>query len=175
MAKGKDRKSNSTWLTTLGGLIAVVALIYLTARMLKKGIPIGQRPLPDDALQVLGRKSLDYRNTLHLVRCGSKMLVVGSSPEGLSPLAEITDPAEVEALVDLCKPVESESSGDLFSQFFRRFQAHENGDDLDSADSDGGGDRTADPAVLRLQARLQTRSDHDHNDSPDQHVGDVAG
>ena len=81
---GKQTKKNpgSAWWTTLGSLTAVLALVYLTAKVLRKSMPAAQRTLPVEVVQMLGRKPLDYRNTIHLVRCGSRLLILGSSQAG---------------------------------------------------------------------------------------------
>jgi flagellar biogenesis protein FliO len=171
----KERTSTGSWFTTLGGLIAVVALIYITARVLKKGMPLGPRNLPDDAVQVLGRKSLDYRNTLHLVRCGSRVLVIGSSPDGLSSLAEINDPDEVETLSELCKPTATESPVETIAQYFRRLQNSDDPADdepLTGTDTDR---QPADPAVLRLQSRMQRPRHTDGTETSGGQPEEVAG
>jgi hypothetical protein len=53
---------------------------------------------------VLGRRSLDNRHAVTLVRCGSRVLVLGFSPQGMHTLAEVTDPVEVDFLSGLCRP-----------------------------------------------------------------------
>jgi flagellar biogenesis protein FliO len=121
--KVQERNSSSSWWTTLVSLTAVLALVYLTAKVLRKGIPAPQRTLPIEAVQVIGRKSLDYKNTIQLVRCGSRLLILGSSQAGLTALSEITDPAEVDYLTGLCKPSEPATVAETFNQLFRKFQA----------------------------------------------------
>ena len=59
--------------------------------------------LPVEAVEVLGRTAVDGRHAISLVRCGSRVLVLSvDDAEGLSTLAEINDPQEVNLLVDLC-------------------------------------------------------------------------
>lgn len=153
------------WWGTVGALTAVLALVFLAAKVVRKSMPAATRALPPEVVQVLGRKPLDYRNTLHLVRLGSKLLVLGSSQEGLSTLSEVTDPVEVDYLAGLCRPAASTSLADSFNQLFRRIQSRPEGDE---ARDDAAGDddlppgaspsvddeQEPDPAVLRLQARL---------------------
>ncbi len=150
-ARPKAKNSGGAWWTTLASLTAVLALVYLTAKVLRKGMPAAQRTLPVEVVQVLGRKPLDYRNTIHLVRCGSRLLILGSSQAGLTPLSEISDPVEVDYLAGLCKPSELGSVADTFNQLFRKFQAPEPTETAGQAEPEAD----ADPAVLRLQARLQ--------------------
>ena len=142
--------SNTGWGTTLGGLTAVLALIFLTAKVLRKSIPAAQRTLPNEVVQVLGRKPLDYRHTIHLIRCGSRLLVIGSSQAGLSTLCEMADPVEIDYLAGLCQPSEPNSVASSFNQLFRRFQAPAAENEVEPETR-----ASTDPAALRLQERLQ--------------------
>lgn len=149
----KAKSSSGSWWTTLGSLTAVLALVFLTAKALRKGMPAAQRTLPAEVVQVLGRKALDHRNTIHLVRCGSKLLILGSSQAGLTSLSEIADPVEVDMLAGLCKPSEPGMVADTFNQLFRKFQAPEIADATATGEPEPNFD--TDSAVFRLQARLQ--------------------
>jgi|SRR5579863_1746263 len=152
-SSGKFSKPTSaSWGTTLGGLIAVMALIYLTAKVLRKSMPAANRTLPTEVIQVLGRKPLDYRHSIHLIRCGSRLLVVGASQDGLTTLCEMTDPVEIDYLAGLCKPSEPTSVTETFNQLFRRLQR--------PADAESAGDpeitqSNSDTAAARLQERLR--------------------
>jgi len=163
----KGKSPSGSWGTTLGGLTAVLALIYLTAKVLRKSIPAAQRTLPVEVVQVLGRKPLDYRHSIHLIRCGSKLLVVGSSQEGLTTLCEMTDPVEIDYLAGLCKPSEPTSVAGSFNQLFRRFQGPASAPGTDEPETRS----KADPAALRLQERLQmpTRNDADDLNEDEPH------
>jgi flagellar biogenesis protein FliO len=162
-----NKSSNAGWGTTLGGLIAVLTLIYLTAKFLRKSMPAAQRTLPVEVVQVLGRKPLDYRHSIHLIRCGSRLLVVGASQEGLTTLCEMTDPVEIDYLAGLCKPSEPTSVADSFNQLFRRFQSPATTDNNTEPEIQS----SSDPAALRLQERLQksTRRDSDDLNDEDPH------
>src|SRR5690242_2125021 len=85
----KASSASSVW-TTFGSLAVVVFLILLIARSWKKHGPTIGGQLPSEAVELLGRKHIDARQTLHLVRLGSRMLLLGSSAGGLRTLAEIT-------------------------------------------------------------------------------------
>jgi flagellar biogenesis protein FliO len=161
-APSKHSGGSATW-TTVGGLLAVLALILLIARVLRKGMPAAQRTLPNEVVHVLGRKPLDYRHTIHLIRCGSRLLVVGSSQEGLTTLCEMTDPVEIDYLAGLCKPSEPTTVAESFNQLFRRFQSPA------AAESamEPAAHASSDPAVLRLQERLLISRHGDSNDAHD--------
>jgi len=150
----KPRSAATSWWTSLGGFVAVLALVLLSAKLLRKSLPAAQKGLPPEVIKILGRKPLDYRHTIHLVRCGSRLLVLGSSQEGLTTLSEITDPVEIDSLAGMCESRESPSLAQGFSQFFRKY---ENASPLEAepeAPVEPPTDQENDAAVLRLQKRL---------------------
>lgn len=112
----------SGWWTTTAGLLVVLGLIVGGAKLFKKHLPGAARFLPPEAVQVLGKRPLDYKQMIYLLRCGSKILVVGASPQGLVTLGEITEPVEVDYLAGLCKTGDEQSGGQTFAQLFRQFQ-----------------------------------------------------
>ncbi|HLJ11966.1 MAG TPA: flagellar biosynthetic protein FliO [Planctomycetaceae bacterium] len=152
-AMPRPRNSGGGWWTTLGGLVAVLALFFVIARLVRKSAPAAQKTLPAEVMQVLGRKSLDYRHAIHLIRFGSRLLVLGSSQEGLRTLSEIADPLEVDYLAGLCKPSEPASVAQSFNQLFKKFQSPAAPEPEAELETDLSSD--SDPAVLRLQERLQ--------------------
>lgn len=93
--------------TTILALGAIVGALALAGRWLKPylGVPQG---LPMEALELLGRRMIEPKISIHLVRCGGKVLVLGVSPDGVRTLSEIADPGEVERLTETClSPVDS--------------------------------------------------------------------
>ncbi len=69
------------------------------------------RVIPDEALAILGQKSLGPQSSIALVRCGPSLLIVGMHSSGMSRLGEITDEQQVRHLEALCKG-ESKASFD---------------------------------------------------------------
>ena len=118
----KRNASTSGWWTTTAGLLTVLGLIVGGARLFKKHLPGTTRYLPPEAVQVLGKRPLDYKQMVYLLRCGSKILIVGSSPQGMVTLGEINEPVEVDFLAGLCKTGDEQSGGQTFAQLFRQFQ-----------------------------------------------------
>lgn len=92
---------------TLGALFGVIFLIVVVAQVLKKQNPVLMGGLPDEAVTVLGRRYVEQRQSIHLVRVGTRILILGSSQQGLTPLSEVTDPVEVDYLSGLCHVEES--------------------------------------------------------------------
>ena len=84
------------------GLGAVVALLLLSTWALKRRNPTSPGTLPPEAFSLLGRAQLADRTVVQLFRLGSKLVLATSTPEGLRPLTEITDPHEVERIAGVC-------------------------------------------------------------------------
>jgi flagellar biogenesis protein FliO len=123
LARGKaDGKSDkqvvtfSPW-SAFGALAVVVGLILVLARVFRRHAPIFSQSLPQEALEILGRRHVDPRQTILLVRIGARILVVGSSASGLNPLGQIDDPVEVDLLAGLCR--RGSQAGAWSTSFFR--------------------------------------------------------
>ncbi len=95
--------STSTILTSLG--FVVVVMLGL-AKIFGRANPYRVPGVPREAIDILGRRTVDPRSTIYVVRVGGKVLLLGSAANGLTTLAEITDPIEVTTLANLCHPVE---------------------------------------------------------------------
>jgi tellurite resistance protein len=56
------------------------------------------------------------------LRCGSRILIVGSTPDGLSTLSEITDPVEVDYLAGVCSRTDAEPGvGQAFKPLLNKY------------------------------------------------------
>lgn len=101
-----DARTHSTsngaglW-TTVIALGSIVGVLTLVGRWIKPyvGVPRG---LPIEAFELLGRRQLEPKVAVHLVRCGGRVLVLGVSTDGVRTLSEINDPGEVERLTETC-------------------------------------------------------------------------
>lgn len=120
-----SRGDSGTTRWTIGiVLTAIVIAVLLVGRHMKKHSPFGAGGLPSSALEVLGQRPLNQRQSIHMVRCGSRILLVGSSLDGLTTLGEITDPTEVDYLAGLCQTERNTNSmTDSFRLLFQRQQA----------------------------------------------------
>jgi len=88
--------------TAAAGLAIVVGLFLVCMWMLRRGGLKPTTPLPSEAIAVLGRVPLAAQNFAHLLQVGNKLVLVAITPEGVSPITEVTDPAEVQRLIGLC-------------------------------------------------------------------------
>ncbi|MBL4885067.1 MAG: FliO/MopB family protein [Planctomycetaceae bacterium] len=104
---GSTSQQLGTTTIVLGGIIVVILVV---SKLVKKHTPIGSMNLSSAVLEVLGRKMLDQKHAIHYVYCGNRILVLGSSLEGLRTLAEITDPVEIDRIRGECKPIPTETS-----------------------------------------------------------------
>lgn len=102
--------SASGWSATVWPLLLVVGLIVAGAQWLKSRSPAAARGLPSDVFEILGRKGIDPRTSVLLVRCGSRLLLLSQSTHGLQTLAEITDPVEIDCLAGLCQATARDQS-----------------------------------------------------------------
>lgn len=89
---------------TIGGSLALVlGVFFLGMWLFRQASPAGFGLLPPEAFETLGRGRLNARQHVHLLRCGNKLLLVSVGVAGAETLTEITDPEEVERLVELCR------------------------------------------------------------------------
>ena len=86
----------------LAALVVVLLFALGLAKLFLKRSPYSIGGLPADAVDVLGRRAVDPRNSVYMIKVGSRLILMGSSPTGLSSLAEITDPIEVASLTNVC-------------------------------------------------------------------------
>lgn len=102
-------------LAAVGGVLAVI--VWCTRRF----APPGMSALPKEVLEPLGRAVLPGQQAVQLVRLGPKLLLIGQREGHLAPLAEITDPAEVEHLVALCRRQRPDSATSAFAHVLAHF------------------------------------------------------
>lgn len=108
-------------LSTAGaGLAIVVGLFLVCAWLWRGGKHNPNAALPQEAFQVLGRAPLVGRTSAQLIRVGNKLVLVAVTAEGLQPLTEITEPAEVDRLAGLCLGGSETSSTAEFQKILRK-------------------------------------------------------
>ena len=94
----------------------VLGLFFVIAWLSRKFAPAGAVSLPMEAVELLGHAPFAGRQQLRLLRVGNKLLLVAVSPAGLETLTEISDAAEVEHLLALCRRNRPGSSQAAFQQ-----------------------------------------------------------
>jgi len=113
----KPAASVSGTLGTVGGSLAIVlGLFFVVVWCSRRFAPSGSAVLPKEAVELLGRTSFAGRQQVQLLRVGNKLLLVGVSAGGMEMLTEISEPAEVEHLLSLCRREQPGSSSAAFRQ-----------------------------------------------------------
>jgi flagellar biogenesis protein FliO len=102
-----SRGASLSPITAVGALAVVIGLILILARILRRHAPLFSQALPTEALEILGRRFLDQRQSIVLLRIGSRILVVGSSAAGLQGIGEVSDPVEVDLIAGMCRGTRS--------------------------------------------------------------------
>jgi flagellar protein FliO/FliZ len=102
--------------TVVSSLGVVLGLFLVIAWFSRRFVPAGASQLPKEAVELLGRAPLAGRQQMQLLRVGNKLLLVAMSPVGIETLTEITEAAEVEHLVALCRRSRPGSSQAAFQQ-----------------------------------------------------------
>ncbi len=100
---GKRAAGQQSAATLAGSLALVLGIFFLVVWLFRRALPQGRGILPAEAFEVLGRSPLANRQQAQLLRCGNKLLLVCVGAAGAETLTEITDPAEVERLVETCR------------------------------------------------------------------------
>jgi len=107
--------------TTAGaGLGIVLGLFLLCMWLMRKGGSRPNAPLPRDVVTSLGRIPLAARHFAQLLQVGNKLVLVSVTANGVDPITEITEPAEVDRLLGLCKKKSKHSTTAEFQQVMRQ-------------------------------------------------------
>jgi len=114
-------KMTGSTITVVTSLVVVLGLfagfVWMTRRFGQAGP--SARALPNQVFEQLGGAPIDARTRVVLLRCGSKVLVVSQTASGMTPLAELTDPDEVQAVTAAC----TGSSKLEFMDTLRKFES----------------------------------------------------
>ena len=102
------------FVSVAGSLLIVIAAFLLLAILLRKVSPQGNRPLPKEAFECLGRYFLTQKHQLQVLRMGNRIVLVSVMPDGVSTLAEITDPDEAVSFLGLCRRLDTNSATEMF-------------------------------------------------------------
>lgn len=115
---GKNSDGLPSPMTVIGSLLLVLGVFFAVIWAIRQMSPPGANLLPTEAFEMLGRAPLANRQQAHLLRCGNKLLLVSVNAAGAEPLAEITDPAEVDRLTNLCRQSRPNVATTAFRQMF---------------------------------------------------------
>jgi flagellar biogenesis protein FliO len=106
---------------TIGtSLTIVIGTFLLFVWVMRRGARRPAAALPEDVVSVLGRVPLAARQYAELLRVGNKLLLVSLTAHGAETLTEVTDQAEVDRLVGLCRQQDPHSTTKAFEHVFRQ-------------------------------------------------------
>jgi len=131
-----DQAGSSSAGAILAALVVFLLFVLGLAKLFLKRSPYAIRSLPLEAIDVLGRRAIDPRNSIYMVKAGSRIILLGSSPGGLSSVAEITDPIEIASLSNICaaaqqsRPDASKWLGKLWPSTTNEVESHSFDDQL---------------------------------------------
>ena len=124
-----ERKTTglSSVVTVVGSLALVLGVFFLGLWLMRKSTPAGFGALPAEAFESLGRARLTARQNVQLLRCGNKVLLVAVGATSAETLTEITDPDEIERLVETCRRPQRGGAAAAFRQVFSRGEGRNEG------------------------------------------------
>lgn len=155
-SEGKEKPAAAEMLRTgaWNSGLAVLGLVVLgvvVVTFLKRRHPQLSGGLPREVCDVLGRKRIDPRTSVCLVRLGNRILVLGSTADSVTPLAEIDDPVEVDQIAGLCRL----SDGSSMPSFGNLLKQRTKPEPKRQAASKGRRDRSQEPADLPARRDLR--------------------
>lgn len=145
----------SDWiLQTLGALGLVIGLILAARVVLRRwagpGAAVGGSPV----VEVLARTSVGARQSVLLLRLGKRILIVGQSSAGLSPLASVDDPDEVADILTALTRSKPQSISQGFSSLMQRLNRDYDKHDLTAEEGVDGAEVHTDIARERVAGLL---------------------
>ncbi len=120
--------ASGSWLRSAGSLAAVLALIALLAwgyRAVVGGSPgLATRARRSGLIEIVGRTSLSPRQSLWLVRVGPRVVLVGATPDRMTPLDVLSDPDAVARLLGEAAQARPTSQSQEFERVLQVADAH---------------------------------------------------
>jgi flagellar biogenesis protein FliO len=117
--KSSGSKAVAWWVSTGVGLVVVLTFIFLggkAVRSMAPGLAGGEFAGP---VHVLFRTLIGPKQSICLLRCGQRLLLVGVTGEGMQTLADITDPEEIDLLKGQCMQLRPKSTTRAFADLLR--------------------------------------------------------
>ncbi|MFH5803812.1 FliO/MopB family protein [Alienimonas sp. DA493] len=96
-----EPRGTSAW--GVAGALALVLGLFAAAAKWFGGSRLTAAAAGGGSCEVLARVKLEPRASMHVVRIGGRVILVGSAADGLTALGEIDDPVEAEALAAACR------------------------------------------------------------------------
>ncbi len=110
------------------GAIVLGIFLWICLNIVKKLLPGGKKLFSSPGLEILGRTHFDSQKYMALVRVGTRVLIVGVSPNGFDQITEISDPDEVTEVLSAAKPKTSSGQNLFYKMFQKQIQNHSSND-----------------------------------------------
>ncbi|TET32148.1 MAG: hypothetical protein E3J72_20675 [Planctomycetota bacterium] len=121
--KGKpsSRRSTASVIGSMVFWLVIVAVVIFGMVWIMKRFLGGSRLVGAGSIgRILGRSHVSPKHQIAYLHVGNKVLVIGLAGDTMTTLAEITEPAEVEALVGSASSAQPGAIEKTFRRFFRR-------------------------------------------------------
>ncbi len=117
-ANAPSPRGRSGFGSSVAWAVGILAAGWVGRQVLKSSGPLS-RGSPS-AVEVLSRQTLGPQQQLAVLRFGQRVLLIGTTPTGMSTLATVEDPAEVRAIVSELRPPLTQVGPTLFDLFRSR-------------------------------------------------------
>lgn len=117
--------------TVITSLVIVIGAFLMAMWLLRRTGPKSLFGIPEEAFESLGRAPLAGaagKQSVHLIRLGTKLILLSVTPDGATPLVEIDDPEEVDRICGLCHRDRNGSSTDSFQEVIRQLTSRKSTD-----------------------------------------------
>jgi len=109
---GNAVAKDSRWYRgTVVSLVVVLGLIVGGAWLLRRLMPQVRRSGGSSPVHVLSTTYLSPKQSLSLVRCGQRMILIGVTAEHISPLAVMDDQSEISLLMSMLRDGKDQPTG----------------------------------------------------------------
>jgi flagellar biosynthetic protein FliO len=99
-------------------LAVVLGVFAVAAILLKKAWP-GKRLLMGSSMKIISRTAISSKQTLMMVKLGSRILVLGVTPDQINTLCVVEDPHQVALMLGEAVSDQPSSMTQAFAQAFR--------------------------------------------------------
>jgi flagellar biogenesis protein FliO len=115
----RSRQQTMWWATTAFGLVVVLAVILTGSKVLRRMVPGLGAAYGEGPVHLLHRTHLGPKQSVCLLRCGNRLLLVGVTQEHMRTLSEITDPEEIDFIKGQCMQLRPTSTTKAFRDAFQ--------------------------------------------------------
>ncbi len=116
--KTTSRKTPGIW-QPLFSLLGVITVIVVMAWLIKRFFPSQVNSGVGDVIQVIGRVSIDNRNTLCLAKFGNEIVLLGVGINGVNLIDKVSDPDKIASLLGKIEAARVSSISKSFSNVFK--------------------------------------------------------